>query len=161
MRLSLTLALAPAAVVLATAEANTGGGLRKNKTQRNLQDRAIICSSTGGVASSGLVPTAPSYQDCYLNGCPSARDSLCADSSHCAAGSCCMPTSIYGKILESWSLERNIISAFGAGMFISSAPPPPSAIPPLTTQYSSLFIVVRQFYHNQARTAWRSNLCTV
>ena len=117
MRLPLVLALA-AALVLSSSSVeakqtnNTGGGLRKTQQRtRTLQNNAnnnnnrasIICASSGGVASSGVVPTAPSYQDCYLNGCPGQRASRCRDSNDCGTGSCCMPTSIYGEALV-WSL---------------------------------------------------------
>ena len=109
MRLALTLSLALAAVVLSSSSAeakkvstDNGGGLRK--TDRTLQNnanannnRAIICASSGGVASSGAVPTAPSYQDCYESGCPDQGGSRCRDSSDCGTGSCCMPTTIYGE----------------------------------------------------------------
>ena len=114
MRLAptLALALALAAVVLSSSSAeakkvstDNGGGLRKtdrtlqnNNNANNNNNRAIICASSGGVASSGAVPTAPSYQDCYENGCPEQSGSRCRDSSDCGTGSCCMPTTIYGEL---------------------------------------------------------------
>ena len=63
---------------------------------------------TGGVSHSGLVPTAPSYTDCYLNGCASTYS--CTDSSQCAPGSCCMPTSwvFYGNYCISVSQLDNL-----------------------------------------------------
>ena len=108
MRLSLTLPLALAAVVLSASSAeakkvsaNNGGGLRKSdrtlQNNANNNNRAIICASSGGVASSGIVPTAPSYQDCYETGCPDQGGSRCRDSNDCGTGSCCMPTTIYGE----------------------------------------------------------------
>jgi len=111
MRLALTLtrtlALAMAVVLPSSSavEAKKIGGLRKtqqrtlqnNANNNNNNNRAIICASSGGVASSGSVPTAPSYQDCYENGCPDQEDSRCRDSSDCGTGSCCMPTTIYGE----------------------------------------------------------------
>ena len=63
---------------------------------------------TGGVGQSGLVPTAPSYTDCYLNGCASTYS--CTDSSQCAPESCCMPTSwvFYGNYCVSVAQLDNL-----------------------------------------------------
>ena len=163
MRLPLVLALAAALVLLSSSvEAkqtnNTGGGLRKknnnsNKAQRTLQNNnnraSIICASSGGVASSGIVPTAPSYQDCYLNGCPGQRASRCRDSNDCGTGSCCMPTSIYGEFsLEFrvrsrvWSLVRKFDICWNIYLFCS-------AYTPLITNSLSFLYIISPSSHYQ------------
>ena len=50
-----------------------------------------------GVGPYGPIHTAPSYEDCYLSGCPDQKASRCTDSSQCGAGACCMPTHFYGE----------------------------------------------------------------
>lgn len=68
----------------------------------------FIYATIGGLEQSGLVPTAPSYADCYLNGCVSTYS--CTDTSQCAPGSCCMPTSwaFYGNYCVSLAQLDNL-----------------------------------------------------